>query len=139
MKQHYCVYALGTGEIIRTGWVAAPQPDLAERLVAVQASERGTGVVSGQGDPALQYVSDEAIVDRPEMALTADRCEIAANGVATATITGIPAGAIVSVRGRTVQVMDGVLEVTADRPGRYEVVVHCWPYRRSVITIEAMQ
>lgn len=59
------------------------------------------GFVADRGDPDTQYVDllsePPAVVARPTFAITTDKTSITADGADTATISGIPAGTLVTL------------------------------------------
>lgn len=86
----------------------------------------------GFGDGADGYcIINGQVVPQPPPLCAADKTAIEADGVDTATISGIPPGAKVTVEDvygvSRYTVNDGVLQVTADEPGRITVSVDAPP------------
>lgn len=84
--------------------------------------------VNDAPDPETHYVDTSggvpaahALATRPTMAVALDKPSILADGIDRATLSGFPAGATVHVRGATQTVDDGVLEVTSDIDGVFEI------------------
>ena len=82
------------------------------------------------------YFVGDVLTERPEMPCAADRLTAAwcnPGGEITAdklvTISGIPTGATVSVRGGSDTVMDGTYEFGSEMVGCHEVVVELFPYK----------
>lgn len=85
---------------------------------------------------ASHYFLDGVLTPRPEMPCAADRLTAAwcnPGGEITAdklvTISGIPTGATVSVRGGSDTVMDGTYEFGSEMVGYHEIVVELFPYK----------
>ena len=82
------------------------------------------------------YFVGDVLTERPEMPCAEDRLTAAwcnPGGEITAdklvTISGIPTGATVSVRGGSDTVMDGTYEFGSEMVGCHEVVVELFPYK----------
>jgi hypothetical protein len=82
------------------------------------------------------YFVGDVLTERPEMPCAADRLTAAwcnPGGEITAdklvTISGIPTGATVSVRGGSDTVMDGTYEFGSEMVGYHEIVVELFPYK----------
>jgi hypothetical protein len=86
--------------------------------------------------------SPPAVTARPSPACPLDKPTITADGLDTATVSGIPTGASVRVtdsNGATdYTVNDGTLEVTADEPGTITITVTpAFPYKPLTVTVTA--
>lgn len=86
--------------------------------------------------------SPPAVTARPAPACTLDKSTITANGLDTATLSGIPTGASVRVtdsNGPTdYTVNDGTMEITADGPGTITIAVTpAFPYKPLTVTVTA--
>jgi hypothetical protein len=101
-------YDLVTGEIQRVGHAAE------QSLDANEAMYPELGFILGDALPETHMVDVAAeppvIVSRPTFSLTVDKTSIAADGIDTATISGIPADTLVT------------LQPTGDFPSADEVV-----------------
>ncbi len=91
--------------------------------------------IGGNAQDTHYFVGD-VLTERPEMPCAADRLTAAwcnPGGEITAdklvTISGIPTGATVSVRGRSDTVMDGTYEFGSEMVGYHEIVVELFPYK----------
>lgn len=67
------------------------------------------------------YVADGVRIAKPEMSLMLDTDTVPADGETLATISGIPAGTTAIVGDQLLIVDDGMLEMSFDLPGEYEV------------------
>lgn len=125
MSTPFVVYDTATGLIKAVGRAM----DAKGGVSTAWAQTRGTdAVLVGQtADPETQYVdpSSGTLRERPALTLTVDKTTITADGVDTATISGVPAGARYAVLGTAVagDVADGVIEVTSTKRGTLTVVV----------------
>ena len=91
--------------------------------------------IGGNAQDTHYFVGD-VLTERPEMPCAADRLTAAwcnPGGEITAdkivTISGIPTGATVSVRGGSDTVMDGTYEFGSEMVGYHEIVVELFPYK----------
>lgn len=103
----------------------------------------GQSWIEGWHDASLFYVSGHppAATPRPECPVLCDRIQIDADGLDTATLSGIPENTVVSVSGPVeaeLVVSDGVLEFTAAIPGDYVLAVRPWPARAKEFFIRAV-
>jgi len=71
---------------------------------------------------------------RPAMNLTADKTQIAADGIDEVRVTGIPVGA--TFRGLTIN--DGELIFTTNEPGEHRLVFELWPYIDGEVVVNAV-
>jgi hypothetical protein len=76
--------------------------------------------VQGSGSPVM-------LAERPMVAIAVDRTEITADGVDTASITGLPDPCTLLIDGVPVTVDGGRLELTADMPATYSIVFDQFP------------
>ncbi|AWK90343.1 hypothetical protein [Azospirillum thermophilum] len=91
-------------------------------------------------DAAREYVDPSTGEPRPRPildGLEADKTSIQADGLDTATIRGIPAGAIVRIGALQYQMDEPTLEFSTIFPGRYAIHVESWPYLTREILIHA--
>ena len=139
MSTRFVVFDLASGRIKRTG-VAMDAGGGAS--AAASQAEAGEGVLVGvTANPMTQYVdtSSNSVVARPSLILSIDKTTIVADGVDTATITGIPANATFAIPSRKLSgvISDGVLEVTSNVAGAFDVIVELFPFRVWKATIVA--
>jgi hypothetical protein len=114
----YATYSLANGRILQTG-------DCHPSEVSAQKME-GEGVIPiFENRPDFiksHYLKDGAIIERPAMPLS----------VSGATITGIPAGSVLTIGEQTFEVDDG----EADIEGYTGIVkIKCWPYLDAEVTL----
>jgi hypothetical protein len=84
------------------------------------------------------YVNEAGeTVDRPRMTLSIHPQPVVADGKALLAVDGLPANAVVTIHGTTVEVTDGRLELTFDTPGEYQIKVSAYPYIDYEDTIHA--
>ncbi len=131
-----CVYNLTTGRIANIFDV----PSVAYALGQVRT---GFDVFAGAFDQSLDYIDvgvspDERAV-RTSMGATWDTQTIDADGVDSATLSGLPEGVTVFVDGVDVGTVgvDGLFVFTATTPGDYEIVIDEVIYLRDEWTIDA--
>jgi hypothetical protein len=134
----YTLYATVTGEI--RGYLQAdvsPSGDWFEPGVSSIASVGEFG-----DDGSAQYLPGGVLTARPATACTLDKSTINDDGLDTATLSGIPSGAAVSVTDQngttTYTINDGTLEITADDPGTITITVTpAFPYKPLTVTVTA--
>lgn len=89
----------------------------------------GCVVVKDHTDWKDRYVcfdGDWVLKDRPTMSLSIDRSTIGIGE--TATLSGLPDGATISINGRSpVAVSGGSVALTGEHPMVYEIHVEAWP------------
>lgn len=83
------------------------------------------------------FVIEGMLAERPDMGVTIDRHEIAADDRDTCTITGLPAPCTIVIEGMEHTVEDGRLDFTADQPGTYAVTLRAWPFKDHELIITA--
>lgn len=134
--RRFARYASGSPRVIGIiGLYSEPGPG------SIGAAELWAECPAGFDGEADDYcIQNGQVVARPAMACTLDKPTIAANGTDTATVSGIPVGARVTVtdaNGVTVYtVTDAVLQVTADEPGPVDIAVEARPavpYRVEIV------
>lgn len=127
-----------------------------QALIALNQAD-GTGKVPGLYDERTHYfdVMTLTMIPRPVMDLQADKATIKADGIDLVTIEGLPfgpvghgvrqvpgaVGAKVSVYGpvedQWQQALGGNVQLTADMPGEYHVIVECWPFIPGRVVFDA--
>lgn len=89
-------------------------------------------------DLEANYVVDGQIVNKPEMGIVVNKGSIIADGVDVWSATNVPMNAFFQLEPNNFQVIgDGVIELTFDEPGDYEVTIECHPYMKWRSTIHA--
>ena len=120
-----------TGRIVATGNAPAS-------MIPMQTTLDATAV-EGVAIEATQYFDliTESLAARPANNYVIDTTAVAAYDVGIATITGVPAGAKISI-GPTEAIADGTpIEITFYEPGEYRVVVEAFPVLPLEVTINA--
>ena len=127
----YVVYDSATGRIKRFGSTAGSATD--------KASEPGEVSVepsAGDFNDITHYWDGTAIADRQVVTATWDTQTIVADGVAVATLSGLPNPAEMVVDGVPATITDGELEVSLSLPKTIEIVLDSPAYQRTEWTIE---
>jgi hypothetical protein len=133
------IYGLDTGAI--TGFLDTDLPVQSDWF-AVPSGVIESAVEIDAGIGRTHYALDGALTARPLPACTLDKTTIIADGLDTATLSGIPAGSSVRVtdsNGTTdYTVNDGAMEITADEPGTITITVTpAFPYKPLTVTVTA--
>lgn len=136
------VYIPATGEIVAHGRIDLDAGD--------SITYPGGAMISGHYEPATHWVTADApdgdaawvphfhAVERPALPCAIDRAAIDADGVDAAIISGLPAGAEVSIDGGAWQsVAGGRLEFAASTPGTYALRLRAWPHREVLLEVIA--
>jgi hypothetical protein len=134
----YTIYQSVSGKI--TGWSDNPEaPSIGDF-----GPHRSFLPVDSRPNEEAHYItgSPPTVTARPTLSCTLDKSTITANGLDTATLSGIPSGAAVSVTDQngttTYTVNDGTLEITADEPGTITITVTpAFPYQPLTVTVTA--
>lgn len=130
----YTQYAARTGRILHRITI----PDYDTEGYDLHHSLLHEGVV----DAATHYFVAGAPVERPPQKTMVDVTTITANGVETATISGLPAPCRVRVsgpwEGDAVEITDGVMSFAAALPGRYTLHVEAFPCLPWEVAIDAL-
>ena len=125
----FMLYELATGELKYNAFALS-----AENLPV----PAGYGYVEGEHNPNTRYVVDSAVVSRPTLQLTVSADEIAADGTATSSISGIPAGAYIACNGKSA-ISDGTpIIFSTDMLGDNKIRVSVFPYVYKEITINGI-
>lgn len=110
------------------------QAGLILRVVSCQHDTRyaqcqtGESFVDGASNDSTQYIVGGTVTDRPTMQASLS---------AGQTISGVPAGATVSINGQEYEADGTDIELTFDRPGDYQIKAVLWPYLDWETTIHA--
>lgn len=92
-------------------------------------------------DPAVSaathYVANGEIVERPAFPAAFDKLSIVADGADAATLSPLPAGALVRVDRTPYAVQDGSLVIRATTGGTYHVTCTNWPCRDFAAAVTA--
>jgi len=84
------------------------------------------------------YFPDNTLTKKPVMAIAVDKTEIYANAVDSATIAGVPTGAVIS-SGDTTSTADGTdIIFTTDTRGVHVITFKKSPYLDAEVTINAI-
>jgi hypothetical protein len=83
-------------------------------------------VIPGESDGGVDYVDisgTPTITARSAITATLDKTSITADGVDTATLSGLPTTCTLNIDGDTVAITDGTLAFTATDPGPYTITI----------------
>lgn len=127
----YLIYD-ATGAILRTGSTTSTD-------IALKAGAGEYAIESEPYPPETHYVVDGRPVERPACPGYLERDPVAANDIDVARISGIPAGALVTVVETEQSAYNNAtfIEFTFDTPGTYTVTVEAFPYLDGEFTIHA--
>jgi len=120
----FTIYDDATGEILRVeGHSYGVTPTLLD----------GQSYLEGKFNDAIQYVVADVITDKAAMGVSIDKTTADADGVDTATITGVPNGAQVSVVNGFLSLLseavtDGEVELTAEEAITMKVSLRLFPF-----------
>jgi hypothetical protein len=109
----FTVYNPTTGEILRTGQCPEGAADL-------QAGA-GESVLYEASDPFSQYVSGGALTAKQNLSASWDKTQVTADGVDTATLSGLPDPITFHIDGDSYEVVGGTLSFKASTPGEYRI------------------
>lgn len=114
--------------ILRTGVNLGTSADQ-----AYSRCQEGEAILLGFGMDNVHYVdvaagSEPVIVDRPAMEVVITRDTVAADGIETASLVGMPRPCLVRVESDVYEVPDGRLDISFDLPGVYKLRVEAFPY-----------
>lgn len=88
-------------------------------------------------DPDAEMVAGGQLMARPVADLAFDKAAIRADGQDALTISGLPASAVVRFRGQAYSPEGGFVSLISPVPGRFKVVVECWPERGTIRDLTA--
>lgn len=119
----FAVYDLTTGEILRSGQCA--DGDLELQAGDGQAVIERASQYQHDGNSYVDLTGEPTVTARPDMPATIDGL----------TISGIPAGAVLTIEGVDYTVDDGEAELSFTLPGTYQVKLSLWPYLDKVFEV----
>ena len=141
IELYYVVYKESTGEL--SNWGSAPS-----NMIDIQAWEPGTKVLavdSGEYRSNTHYVAGGMVVPRLTLSAQPSAPTVPADGVTEVTIPGIPVGARITVRERSLGVFarfteeTGTFEFATDEPGTYKIEIDAaFPYMDKEYTVVAL-
>lgn len=123
----YAVYDPATGKIRRAG--SCVESDLP--VIDAKAAESGHAAIERadpthhDGNAYVDLTGEPTVTARPDMPATIDGL----------TISGIPAGAVLTIEGVDYTVDDGEAELSFTLPGTYQVKLSLWPYLDKVFEV----
>lgn len=129
-------YDKGTGRILALYDVPNPDDQCGE----------SHGFIEGWYAQDEFYVEHGKAVKRPVMQLRLDNPEIVADGIGTATVSGIPEQTEVAITGpvgspdameNIYMVDEGSISMSVALPGEYRIVVSSWPHKEWETVIHA--
>jgi len=126
----------GDGRILQTGSCPEEMLDL-QAGPGREVMEGGAGVTSYS-----HYVANGEIVERPGMGISVSKITLVADGSDEVAITGVPAGAQLSIDGPVVAdaIADGEpISITSVHAGIYVIQATKFPYRDERININATE
>lgn len=129
--RRYVAYAPDTGRVIASAYCPA---DLMHTV------HPGAGLLlDRQLDPLTEYVDPVTREPRarPVLTLVASRDRIRADGADETTITGIPAGATLIVRGETFEADGAAVTYSTTQPGQHALRVLAFPFQDATVVIHA--
>jgi hypothetical protein len=93
-------------------------------------TENGTQNV--ECDPMLDYINDGQITRRPAINVPATAQLTVGE---TFTLTGLPDPIEVILDGEVSELTGGTLELSADMPAEYTLVLEKWPYQTAILKV----
>lgn len=117
---NFIIYTTATGEITKS--VQCP-----EEIIALQCREGETWIEGVQVEDADFYVLDEQLCERPAFALN----------VEGRVISGVPAGATVTVEGQDYTANGEPIEFEPSIPGAYTIGIRLFPYKTTQVEVTA--
>jgi hypothetical protein len=128
----YIVYSNASGKILRTGICPDEMVDIQKLGVLEEAIE-------GEAHDLTQYINteDQTVVNKTENPATINKTDISANGVDSATISGLPTDSLVTANNMSYEVTDGIFEFTIDSIGIYVIRCDSFPYLIKEFTVNA--
>ena len=125
--KHYVIYDPATGTVVST---------IASSIEQTNPVQYAPGLAFVPHDAEISgfdrwRVVDGTLIERATMTPTVSAATIAADGIATATITGLPDPCVVSIAGAVtagpVQVTGGALTLASTQPGEIRIAVRADP------------
>ncbi len=129
----FTIYRPATGEI-----VGRASGNSRTSFLAPDGSLDG---VPGSWERHLWYVdpTSRAVLPRPGFTLSVASGTVAANGVSTLAISGVPVGALCSIDGDApTTITDGTVEFTAAVVGTYALMFSAWPAVPYAVSVTAV-
>ncbi len=123
-------YDPATGKIL--GFLDAP-----ESIIIIQG---GNIIMSDRLDPRFWYVKDGIAIPRPDNQIMVSKTSISADGIDTAVISGVPAGATIRIQTdrENKVISDGSdIHLTSAKPMRIFVQIDAFPLKDKEVTIYA--
>lgn len=117
----YSKYNSNTGEITQYGTMQNELFELEE------------SVVIGSYNNTEFYINNGIATLRPVLALS--KTSIAADGIDTATATGLPIPFAVDIDGEEIEINDGVFDFCHTIPGTYTITPRTFPYQSKPIEV----
>lgn len=107
---------------------------------AILGAGAGELALSGTGGSATHYVDEhDVITEKTAPSFSFNVSSIDADGIDTATITGIPSHTLVTwPDGETTEINDGVLEFAVDLAGTYTFTIDSVAHLIQEVSIEAL-
>jgi len=103
--------------------------------------QNGFDFIEGEHDPALFFVKEGVITERPLMDLTTDQSSIKADGLDILRVSGFPMGMTTCrLIGPVCEEWDESLDHTAftvNVPGSYRLMISQFPFKNEEITFNA--
>ena len=128
----FTLYYTDTGRIHCSGTSS-------DEMLDQDYSGQGLSLAAIASSPNTQYISNNMLLERPDMGCLISATEVLANSTASATISNVPVGAEAFINRTNIGVVnDGTLELTFDEPGTYTVRLELFPYLDTEFTINAV-
>jgi|GEM_PF-4424693 len=127
---NFCI-ADATGRILCSGSCSA-------LALANQPLESGQLRYPYRANPGVHYINAGEVAARPEMAPVVSKWSLAADGIDSVSISGLPEGSEVRDAGEWEAATAGTYVFTAATPGMHRLGLRCWPYQDVTVTLKAV-